>query len=310
MPPRHAFWTIILDGLPTAFRAATRDELLPTLKQLQAKNPDAVMKWFARGRVWESPEDAHAALRRPPARPESRGRDWRPGGDHKDPRERFRKETFQARRRREKKAAGLAKAGGPDRGQRTGFAPGPRPDSTRQRPGFTGGRGAGSFASRSSAAPPAASATGRRPKIPKKPRGPGWSKAPGPRAEHGQGRDRAGVAPAGHHRPGRWRQTPPHKPPRGIAAPPRANDPSAPLPPPSPSEPTRPPAPERPPAPQRGPQPLPAVTPEPPAAENIRILSEPPERATLAGSQPPGTAGEGRSAPAHKTKLPHLRPKS
>jgi hypothetical protein len=43
MPPRHAFWTIIYANAPTSFRAATRDELLPTLKQLQSKHPDAVM---------------------------------------------------------------------------------------------------------------------------------------------------------------------------------------------------------------------------------------------------------------------------
>ena len=43
MPPRFAYWTIITGGQPTAFRAATREELLPTLKQLQSKQPDAVM---------------------------------------------------------------------------------------------------------------------------------------------------------------------------------------------------------------------------------------------------------------------------
>ena len=30
MPPRYAYWTIIAGGLPTAFRAAEREELLPT----------------------------------------------------------------------------------------------------------------------------------------------------------------------------------------------------------------------------------------------------------------------------------------
>ena len=40
MPPRHAYWTIILEGKPTAFRAHTREELLPTFKQLQAQHPD------------------------------------------------------------------------------------------------------------------------------------------------------------------------------------------------------------------------------------------------------------------------------
>ncbi len=115
MPPRYSYWTIILDGQPTAFRAAVRDDLLPTLRQLQATNPVAVLKWFARGRVWESPEEARAAQRqmpRPPA--EHRQREWRPGGEHRDPHERFKKETFQARKRRERKAADLARqSGGP-----------------------------------------------------------------------------------------------------------------------------------------------------------------------------------------------------
>ena len=60
MPPRHAYWTIILEGKPTAFRAHTQEELLPTLQQLQARHPDAVMKWFARGRLWQSPEEERA----------------------------------------------------------------------------------------------------------------------------------------------------------------------------------------------------------------------------------------------------------
>ena len=53
MPPRHTYWTIIYGNQPTAFRAATQEELLPTLRQLQSKHPDAVMKWFARGRLWD-----------------------------------------------------------------------------------------------------------------------------------------------------------------------------------------------------------------------------------------------------------------
>ena len=40
MPPRHTYWTIILEGMPTAFRAHTQDELLPTLRQLQSTHPD------------------------------------------------------------------------------------------------------------------------------------------------------------------------------------------------------------------------------------------------------------------------------
>jgi hypothetical protein len=56
MPPRFVYWTIVIDGTRTAFRAATREELLPTLKQLQRKTPGAELKWFAHGRLWESPE--------------------------------------------------------------------------------------------------------------------------------------------------------------------------------------------------------------------------------------------------------------
>ncbi len=94
MPPRHAYWTIIYGNQPTAFRAATSEELLPTLRQLQSKHPDAIMMWFARGRLWRSPEEARENLigrRTRPAAPRQseRGRAWRPGGTHRDPRDRF-----------------------------------------------------------------------------------------------------------------------------------------------------------------------------------------------------------------------------
>ena len=91
MPPRYAYWTILIDQKPTAFRAREREELLPTFHQLGRKNTDVVMKWFARGRLWESPEEAQAAQRAPKAPLEKRGHAWRPGGEHRDPRERFKK---------------------------------------------------------------------------------------------------------------------------------------------------------------------------------------------------------------------------
>src|SRR5512134_2599492 len=100
MPPRYAYWTIILEGKPTAFRAHTDAELVPTFKQLQSKHPDVVMKWFARGRLWDSPDEEQAALaleRR--QRPERRDRGWRPGGAHEDPRERFKIPRDEKRRR-------------------------------------------------------------------------------------------------------------------------------------------------------------------------------------------------------------------
>ena len=64
MPPRFAYWTIIVEGKPTAFRAQLQEELIPTFKQLQSKHPDAVMMWFARGRLWASQEESRAAEQR------------------------------------------------------------------------------------------------------------------------------------------------------------------------------------------------------------------------------------------------------
>ncbi|HOG27763.1 MAG TPA: hypothetical protein PLN93_05705 [Vicinamibacterales bacterium] len=61
MPPRFAFWTIILDGAPTSFRTRERDEILPLFNQLKAKNPTAELKWFSGGRLWDSPEQAKEA---------------------------------------------------------------------------------------------------------------------------------------------------------------------------------------------------------------------------------------------------------
>jgi hypothetical protein len=93
MPPRYVYWTIVAGGLPTAFRAAERDELLPTFKRLQHTHPDAEMKYFARGKLWGSAEDAEqdAAARRAGGhrQSEGRGRNWRPGGEHTDPRQKF-----------------------------------------------------------------------------------------------------------------------------------------------------------------------------------------------------------------------------
>lgn len=135
MPPRYAYWTILIDDKPTAFRAHDKEELLPTLQQLKHTNPNAVMKWFARGKLWDTREQEQAvhkwrktaeaeSLRSrprdrnagwasgPPARPteggaprekdrDKRGRDWRPGGEHRDPRARF------GKRHRDKRAAGV-----------------------------------------------------------------------------------------------------------------------------------------------------------------------------------------------------------
>jgi len=93
---------------PTAFRAREREELAATFVQLQRKNTNVTMQWFARGKLWASREaerddfqtQKHAASAprerkadRPEGAPEKRGSDWRPGGKHKDPRDRFREEN-------------------------------------------------------------------------------------------------------------------------------------------------------------------------------------------------------------------------
>ena len=109
MPPRYAYWTLLIDQKATAFRAREREELLPTLHQLRRKNADVVMKWFARGRLWTSPAEAQAALRATRPVREPRGRDWRPGGEHRDPRDRFKKGS------RPRGAATSARAAGPAR---------------------------------------------------------------------------------------------------------------------------------------------------------------------------------------------------
>jgi len=101
MPPRYAYWTILIDQKPTAFRAREREELLPTFNQLRRTNSDIVMKWFARGRVWDSPEAERAAQQAAKSK-EQRGREWRPGGMHRDPRDRSRK-AHQGRRKKPKR---------------------------------------------------------------------------------------------------------------------------------------------------------------------------------------------------------------
>src|SRR6476646_10483913 len=103
MPPRFVYWTIPIDDKPTAFRARDREELLPTFVQLKRTNANIVMKYFARGHLWETPEQAEWAAHHA-ARHEKRGSDWRPGGSHADPRARPRKPD----KRRDKRDSGPA----------------------------------------------------------------------------------------------------------------------------------------------------------------------------------------------------------
>jgi hypothetical protein len=116
MPPRFAYWTILIDNTPTAFRAHDAQELLPTAAQLKRTNQNVVLKWFSGGQLWDSPEAAQEARRKPKVM-EKRGADWRPGGQHRDPRARFdkkKKPTFD-RRDRPPSAHSLKGAGENDR---------------------------------------------------------------------------------------------------------------------------------------------------------------------------------------------------
>lgn len=108
--PRQGYWVIIAAQAPTAFRAKQPGTLLPTLRQLQRTQPDAVMKWFDAGQLWDSPaaaEDARRAQRQAPKRPAG----WRPGGAHEDPRARF-KLTRDEKRARFKQRLRRAPTGG------------------------------------------------------------------------------------------------------------------------------------------------------------------------------------------------------
>ena len=82
MPPRYTYWTIIVDGKPTAFRARRTKSCCRRCKQLQATQPDAVMRWFARGDCGSRQEEARDARRGDGRRRvgERRGAGWRPGG--------------------------------------------------------------------------------------------------------------------------------------------------------------------------------------------------------------------------------------
>src|SRR5690606_15553609 len=81
-------WVIVTGNAPTAFRARDREDLLPTLHQLQRTQPDAVLMWFERGRLCTSREAAASGSGTRQARDQSRRHGGRPGGEHRDPRAR------------------------------------------------------------------------------------------------------------------------------------------------------------------------------------------------------------------------------
>ena len=152
MPPRFAYWTILIDNLPTAFRARDPDELLPTLGQLKHRNKDVVLKWFARGRLWESQQQEHEDFQRlratknaprsgtpRPEQRERRGKDWRPGGEHKDPRARFGREKHRRDKREQRdsrEARGDRSRSGPARPPKSPA----RPPKSPARPPKSGDR--------------------------------------------------------------------------------------------------------------------------------------------------------------------------
>lgn len=118
MPPPHSFWVILIGKTPTSFRAKEREDLVPTLRQLQRTQTDVTLRWFEGGKVWESPEAALGAakLAATEAR-EKRTREWRPGGEHRDPKARFELTRDQKRAKFKRDRSGPDLPGNDDRPQ-------------------------------------------------------------------------------------------------------------------------------------------------------------------------------------------------
>lgn len=81
MPPRYVYWTIIVDGQPTAFRAGSLEDIMPTFNRLKEKQPTAELKWFQHGKLWSSRHDAQDFMRARGDR--GRERDPRQRGDQR-----------------------------------------------------------------------------------------------------------------------------------------------------------------------------------------------------------------------------------
>jgi hypothetical protein len=117
MASRHRFWVILAGNTPTAFRANYKEELLPILTQLRRTQSEVSIRWFARGRLWDSPIEEHAALKTARLAPRTRPREWRPGGTHKDPKARFELTRDQKRARFKQRQSGPPR---PPRGRSAG----------------------------------------------------------------------------------------------------------------------------------------------------------------------------------------------
>lgn len=169
----HGYWVILAGNTPTSFRARTRDLLVPTFVQLQRTQPDVSLKWFERSRIWTSPAEALAALLAQRHQPRRREHppDWRPGGDHKDPRKRFelsrdqKRARFKARQRVGPPREGSGSSQDPRRPDRQGAGK-PwqnRPDGGVQRPGAGKAGSGGRWPVREGSHPPSGGSGTRRP---------------------------------------------------------------------------------------------------------------------------------------------------
>jgi hypothetical protein len=125
MAKRFCCWIIVSGGQPTAFRSHDAESLLPTLRQLQRTQPDSMLKWFDRGRLWMSPAEADDALRARRRTGPGRGRDWRPGGAHVDPRAKYRvsRDEKRARFKRRQRSPKPPGPSGPPRAARSARRP-------------------------------------------------------------------------------------------------------------------------------------------------------------------------------------------
>ncbi len=135
---QHAFWIIVDGQTPSSFRSRHREDLLPTLNQLKRTQPQVVLMWFERGRLWASPTEAREALIVRRKAPTGRPRDWRPGGDHKDPRAKYavtrdqKRARFKTRMIHDRREAGTPPT---DAGSKPADpAPDQRPDQRPDRP--------------------------------------------------------------------------------------------------------------------------------------------------------------------------------
>lgn len=200
MPPPHSFWVILIGKTATSFRAKAREDLVPTLRQLQRTQSDVTLRWFERGKVWESPEAAIGAakLAETTAR-EKRTKEWRPGGEHRDPKARF------ELTRDQKRAKFKREQSGSNDGPKSPFGPRPdRPSPDRPRPDRPQPNRPWSDRSK----------PGGRPDRP-------WSDRPkspfgdrGPRPPRGDGRDRGenrGRPPSGDRRDRPFGDRPPRR---------------------------------------------------------------------------------------------------